>query len=148
MAGVKFDKDKLPLHLIPPEALYALACILKVGAAKYHDRNWEEGLSWSRCYRAALNHLWLWFIGAPADKDSGQSHLWHVLAEIVFLVVFELRETGTDDRPPVDLPDWFWELVGEADPSTSNKAIIERTYAAHKKTPSGPTVSLGPPPVG
>ncbi len=97
--GVKFDQDKLPLHLLPFDALEAITEILAFGAKKYGDRNWEKGLHWSRVFRAANGHLWSWFMRRPPDAETGKSHLWHAGCCVLFLIAYELRNTGTDDRP-------------------------------------------------
>lgn len=98
-SGIKHDEDKPPLHLIPPEFLYAIAEILAFGVKKYAPRNWEKGMNWSRVYRAAIGHLFDWFMGKGPDPETGKSHLWHAACCIMFLVVYEIRGSGTDDRP-------------------------------------------------
>lgn len=97
--GVKHDSSKPPLHLIPPEFLYAIADILDFGARKYAPRNWENGMNWSRVYRAAIGHLFDWWMQRGPDPETGKSHLWHAACCVMFLVCYELRLTGTDDRP-------------------------------------------------
>lgn len=96
--GVKHDAGKLPMHLIPTEALEAIATVLKFGQEKYGARNWERGFNWSRAYGATLRHLNAWWSGESVDPESGESHLIHALAEVAFLVAFEKRNVGEDDR--------------------------------------------------
>jgi hypothetical protein len=97
--GNKFDGDKLPLHLLPTDAMSAIAAVLGFGAAKYAPRNWEKGLAWSRVYAALMRHMFAWWEGENADPETGYSHLWHAGCCIVFLIAFERRNTGADDRP-------------------------------------------------
>lgn len=97
--GVKFDEDKIPYHLIAPELLSAVAEILDFGARKYAPRNWEKGMAWHRPFRACLGHLWDWWRKAGPDPETGKSHLWHAACCIMFLVTYEARGIGTDDRP-------------------------------------------------
>lgn len=110
MTAYKRDEGKAEFHLIPPEALYALGAILTVGARKYLDRNWEQGMRWSRVFNACMRHMWCWWSGrenkttlnfafGPLDDETGFSHLWHALACVVFLVTYEERLVGEDDRP-------------------------------------------------
>lgn len=75
-----------------------IAEILASGAAKYGDRNWEAGMHWSRIYAAVLRHLWDWRVD-PLDPETGKSHLWHALCGIIFLITYEQRGIGHDDRP-------------------------------------------------
>ena len=96
--GIKFDEDKVRLDLIPPEMIFAVGTILTYGAKKYEDRNWELGMKWSRPYGALMRHMWAWWGGEKLDKETGHSHLWHALCCIAFLVTYEERSIGTDDR--------------------------------------------------
>ncbi len=106
--GYKADEGKARMDLIPPELLFAVASILTFGAKKYSDRNWEAGMKWGRCFGAAMRHLWAWWGGgAPTsksflfgelDNETGFSHLWHAGCCIAFLIAYEARGTGEDDR--------------------------------------------------
>ena len=95
----KSDSDKNRMELIPPYAIMALGTILTDGAKKYGDRNWENGMEWSRAYGATQRHLNAWWSGQDKDTESGHSHLWHALCEIVFLVCYEKWYKNHDDRP-------------------------------------------------
>lgn len=97
--GVKFDKDKNRLELIPPEAIWGLGEILTFGAKKYDDRNWEKGMKWSRIFGAAMRHMWQWWWTKKPDPETGYSHLKHALCCVAFLVAYEERKVGEDDRP-------------------------------------------------
>lgn len=108
--GVKYDKGKARLELLPPELLFATAEVLTFGANKYADRNWELGMKWSRVFGACMRHLWSWWAGnkekttisflfGPLDSETGFSHLWHAAACLSFLIAYEERKTGEDDRP-------------------------------------------------
>jgi len=99
--GVKFDADKPRYDLLPPEGIGAVADILTVGAKKYAARNWEQGMDWSRPFGAALRHLFAWWGGENTDRDTGRSHLWHAACNIFFLIAYEARGSGTDDRPRI-----------------------------------------------
>lgn len=99
IGGRKDDQTKPPLHLIAPDFLYAIAEILDFGQKKYAPRNWEKGMAWSRVYRAAIGHLFDWFMRKGPDPETGKSHLWHAACCIMFLVCYEIRNVGEDDRP-------------------------------------------------
>lgn len=96
--GVKFDAGKTRHDLVPPEGVTAIADILGIGAAKYGDRNWEQGMDWSRPFGACLRHLYSWWGGEDRDPDTGRSHLWHAACNIFFLIAYEKRKVGKDDR--------------------------------------------------
>jgi hypothetical protein len=99
--GVKFDSGKLRMDLLPPDVLEALAQILTDGAVKYGNRNWERGMAWSRPYAALMRHLLAFWGGQDIDPESGHPHLWHVMTNAAFLVAYQQREIGEDDRPEV-----------------------------------------------
>lgn len=99
MSGVKFDEDKVRMELLPPELLVGTAQILTFGAEKYSDRNWEEGMDWSRVFGALMRHMWAWWGGEHLDPETGASHLKHAACCIAFLMAYEERGTGKDDRP-------------------------------------------------
>lgn len=96
--GVKYDAGKPRYDLIPPEIEEAIAQVLSFGASKYGARNWEKGMAWGRPYAALRRHMGAWWGGEDKDQETGMSHLWHAACCIAFLVTFEERGTGTDDR--------------------------------------------------
>lgn len=104
-AGVKYDGEKLPVHLLPFDALLGISEILAIGAKKYEERNWERGMDWHRPFRACITHLWKWFMriddgkGPGMDEETGKSHLLHAGCNILFLIAYELRKVGKDTRP-------------------------------------------------
>jgi len=97
--GVKYDAGKAPYHLVPWDAVSAIAAVLGVGAQKYGARNWERGMDWSRPFAACIRHLEAWWQGENVDQETGLSHLWHAGCCIVFLIAYERRGSGRDDRP-------------------------------------------------
>ena len=106
--GTKLDGGKARIELIPSEFLFAVATILTFGAEKYEERNWEKGMSWGRVFGAAMRHLWAWwggkgpttvnFMFGDFDEETGHSHLWHAATCICFLIAYEERFVGVDDR--------------------------------------------------
>ena len=100
--GVKYDGDKTPYHLIAPEFLEGTGKVLRYGAIKYAPRNWEKGMSWSRPFSAMMRHMWDWWRGEDRDPETGMSHLWHAACCLMFLMAYEQRNAGTDDRPKGD----------------------------------------------
>ncbi len=99
LKGRKDDTGKLPFHLLPPELLEGVASVLDFGAKKYHPRNWEAGMDWSRVFAALQRHMWAWWGGEDKDPETGMSHLYHAGCCIAFLISYEKRGIGNDDRP-------------------------------------------------
>lgn len=99
LVGWKSDAGKVRMELLPPEFLTGTAQVLTFGAQKYGVRNWEKGLDWSRAFGALERHMWAWWGGEQSDAETGMSHLWHASCCLAFLVAYEERGTGKDDRP-------------------------------------------------
>lgn len=96
--GIKFDQGKLPWHLFPPDALDAILQVLDYGAVKYSPRNWEKGMAWSRCFSACMRHMWAYWRGEDYDPETGFLHTAHAACCILFLLGYQLRGIGEDDR--------------------------------------------------
>lgn len=90
----KFDFGKLPMDLIPPEAMTALAGVLQFGADRYGRRAWEKGIARGRIMAALLRHCACWMSGQSLDPDSGLPHSHHILCNAAFLVTYEARGLG------------------------------------------------------
>lgn len=97
--AVKYDKGKLPYHLVPWDAMDEIVAVLRFGAMKYGERNWEQGGHWHRDFAACLRHLTKWFMGEDVDPESGLSHLAHAGCCILFMLAYVLRKIGIDNRP-------------------------------------------------
>lgn len=102
--GRKDDGGKARFDLLPPEMLFGVSDVLAFGAAKYSERNWEHGMSWGRVFAALMRHMWAWWRGEANDAETGLSHLAHAGCCIGFLIAYEARKVGTDDRLPTTLP--------------------------------------------
>ena len=108
MEGKKDDGEKVRYDLLPPEFLEATATTLTFGASKYEERNWEAGMKWGRCFGALMRHMWAWwggkgpttksFMFSDFDMETGKSHLWHASCCLAFLITYEERGIGEDDR--------------------------------------------------
>lgn len=105
--GVKFDQGKPEFDYLPDDALAAINQVLVFGANKYAARNWENGMKWRRPFNACLRHLWAWARREPCDPETGLSHLAHAGCCILFLIAYEIRGVGEDNRhvaPPTPAP--------------------------------------------
>lgn len=97
--GVKMDANKTRMDLLPASLLWGVASILTFGAIKYSDRNWELGMKWSRPFGAIMRHMWAWWRGEKNDPETGMPHLWHAATNVAFLIEYEEKNKGEDDRP-------------------------------------------------
>lgn len=99
------NRHKLRYDLVPLGPLSELAKVYTSGANRYGDRNWEQGMSFSRCYAAAQRHLLAFWNGSEIDIDTGEDkvkHLaaaaWNIFALLHYSQVQTLRDQF-DDRP-------------------------------------------------
>lgn len=100
--GLRYNSDKLPVHLVPPEATEAMARGLAYGAKKYAARNWEKGMDWYKDVVGSLRrHILEWEKGNDIDDESGLLHTDHIATNAAFLSTFVARKVGRDDRPRV-----------------------------------------------
>jgi hypothetical protein len=89
--GVKHDEEKVEFHYFSHPALEEVAKVLMFGAVKYEAYNWEKGISYTRCFNAALRHIWSWMWGEKKDHETGLHHLAHAMCCIMFLLHYELN---------------------------------------------------------
>lgn len=98
LKGIKNDLGKPRLSLISSDFIEELGKVLTFGAEKYTANNWRGGFVWMRVMDAVLRHLFAWIRGEDLDPESGLSHLAHAVAGLMFLIEFQKRGTGKDDR--------------------------------------------------
>lgn len=98
-SATKFDSEKSARpELLPPEALLEISKVYAFGAKKYSENNWRLGMKWTRIVGSTLRHLFAWVGGEDKDPESGLSHLAHAGCNVLFLLTYELTNSGTDDR--------------------------------------------------
>lgn len=94
----KFDTGKPPLGLISRRAVEEEAAVMEFGANKYGTHNWRDGMDFSRLVDSALRHVYAFADGEDTDPESGLSHLAHARCNLAFLLEYQGRQVGTDDR--------------------------------------------------
>jgi hypothetical protein len=96
--ALRYDGDKSRVDLIPPEFILALGQHFGVGAKKYAERNWEKGMSWSRCYASAQRHMLAFWGGEELDPETGSPHVICAAWNMCVLHWYGLYRTNLDDR--------------------------------------------------
>lgn len=101
-APTKHDQGKLRYDLLPVDALAEVVKSMTLGATKYGDHNYLKGFEWHRPYAAAQRHMNAFWSGENIDLDDKtgveQHHLAAAIVNLMFLLVHDLRNLGTDDR--------------------------------------------------
>lgn len=88
VTGVKFDQDKPMWHLLDADFAEEVVKVMTAGASKYGEKNWANGMKFSRPFNALLRHLFAWWRGEENDPETGLSHMAHVTANAMFLFSF------------------------------------------------------------
>lgn len=98
MKGVKFDKEKPKLHMIPEEALLGMAQAFMYGAKKYDRFNYRKGLSYTQLTDSLMRHTLQFLKGEENDAESGLPHTYHILANAAMLEYTRANKPDCDDR--------------------------------------------------
>ncbi len=96
--GKRFNEGKLRYDLIHPTANKGLVKVLTNGAAKYGDRNWQNGMKWSKVIASLKRHLAAIEIGEDYDEESNELHADHLQANAHFLSAYYSIYPQGDDR--------------------------------------------------
>lgn len=110
--GYKLDTGKPRWDLYPFDAAEEVTRVLTWaidkqarGSKAYPERNWEQGMTWGRCFRALISHCYKWWFAklrgdGGLDEESGLSHMAHAACTALFLLAYELRKMEKDDDRP------------------------------------------------
>jgi hypothetical protein len=96
--ATKYDCNKIPVELLPTQALEEIAKVLDFGRKKYDSWNWAKGFKWTRLIGAAIRHLYAYQRGEDKDPESNLSHIAHAGCCILFLLQHDISKLGEDDR--------------------------------------------------
>ena len=96
--GMKFDKDKVRLELVPPELIEGAGKVLTFGAKKYEDENWRNYTKedFPRLVGALMRHIEAYRKGEIFDLESGLPHLAHAATNIGFLLTLDERNNNVN----------------------------------------------------
>lgn len=88
------DANEVRFDLIPQRMLERVAKVMKTGAHKYGEYNWQKGFTWSSLINHISRHLYLYLIG-----DKNEDHLAHMVCNLGFLIEFETTHPELNDIP-------------------------------------------------
>jgi len=77
-------EDKPRPDLISPYAQWRKGEWLRLGAIKYKERNWEQGMSYSRCVASIFRHLLQYMMG-----KTNEDHLAAIAVNAEFLMHYD-----------------------------------------------------------
>lgn len=128
-SGLRYDNGKLPIDLIPFDALLVLAAVYEQGTEKYAVRNWEKGMAWSRMIKSLLRHFMYWALGEKYDSESGLPHLAHLVWNGLGLLTYEIRGMNDLDDRPLELQaslEAVMQIINDAKAHRENLKKMER----------------------
>ena len=96
--GLRYNQKKLRFDLVPTHAQEQFVNVLSMGAQKYGDENWRKGISWRAVGASLERHLHAWKKGEDVDRESGLSHMAHIMCNAAFLLEYEQIYKEGDDR--------------------------------------------------
>ena len=131
-SGARFNTGKHPLRFTPLHLLESGNRVWAYGANKYAAWNWAKGMAWSVPYECMLRHLAAWYRGEDIDPESGESHLGHIMCNILMLEHFKTAFPEGDDRPKLTFQPGGIPCQAATTPSTS-----KRTKKRPSKSKSG-----------
>ncbi len=99
-SGIRDDKEKPRLDLIPPTAILEVAKTLTYGVRKYQDSyNYlRGGMSANQFISACYRHLNKFQQSEDVDLESGHLHLAHACANLLMLLEGMAKNKIVDDR--------------------------------------------------
>ena len=99
--------DKPRPDLISPFALMRLGEWLRLGAEKYDERNWEQGIPIQRCIASLYRHLLAYQAG-----ENDEDHMAAIMCNSMFIIHNE--EMIADGVLPAELDDMpVYEPIAE-----------------------------------
>lgn len=97
--GLRFNEGKLRYDLVNPIAHQKMVNVITKGSFKYSERNWENGMSWTKVLASAKRHLAAFEMGEDYDQETGELHMAHLACNAHFLTAYYHLYPEGDDRP-------------------------------------------------
>ena len=101
--GIKHNKGKAPITLIPTVAIWGMARVFAMGIEKYGKHNYRKGLKFRECLDAAIRHILDLQDCDDIDKESGENHVFHALCELAMYAFMMKYRPDLDDRYDVKM---------------------------------------------
>lgn len=83
--SLRFNSNKLKWSLLDYPSLESTVKVLEFGCEKYSKDNWKIGLHKDEICDSLMRHLTSVMSGEMLDKESGLSHMGHIICNAMFL---------------------------------------------------------------
>lgn len=127
--GVKDFKGKLRWSLLPFEALEGCIRVLMYGAmTKYAPDNWKKVEPQGVYIDATMRHLIAYLEGEEFDEETEESHLAHILCDILFLEYNRLHR-----NKDISFKDYLTEILQYDDYTKAvSQEEVDKKYGRKK----------------
>lgn len=102
-SGARFNSGKPALDMIPLHLLEGAARVFHGVTTRevkpYPKWNWAKGMPWSVPLGCIKRHIGAWERGEDKDPETGESHLDHIICNLLMLKHYEDAFIEGDDRP-------------------------------------------------
>jgi len=95
--ALRFNYGKPRWSLVHFKSLTPLVRVLEFGAKKYSRDNWKLGLNKQEILDSAMRHLTALIDGEGIDKESGLSHIGHLMCNCMFYQYECDKESSKED---------------------------------------------------
>lgn len=96
--GLRHNGSKTKIHLVPEEAILAIARGFMAGEKKYPKFNYRLGHSWLEISDSLRRHLLSWLMGNDIDEESGCYNTELILTNAAMLEYNRIHHKDLDDR--------------------------------------------------
>lgn len=96
--GSRLNTGKVRHDLLPINAVEQMARVMTKGSEKYAERNWENGMDWSKCLASLKRHVAAFERGEDYDPETGLLHMAHAMTNAAFITEYYKIFPQGDDR--------------------------------------------------
>ena len=97
-SGKRFNSGKPRLDLIPPGPMLEVAKVFTIGAEKYGEFNWLQGMKWTTVLASLERHLNAFKRGEDFDEETGLYHMAHLVTNGLFILQYYNSFPQGDNR--------------------------------------------------
>lgn len=94
--SLRYNDGKPQWSLVHLKSLEPLVRVLEYGAKKYERDNWKKGLDPQEILDSIIRHIAELQSGEDRDKESGELHIGHIMANCMFYVYHKYVKNDGD----------------------------------------------------
>jgi len=94
----RYNEGKLKWSLVHFKSLIPLVKVLMFGAKKYSPDNWKKRLDKKEILESLARHLFALMDGEENDRESGESHIGHIMSNAMFYAYHRSKTITTEEK--------------------------------------------------